>query len=100
MKKIVCAMMVIATMFLTSCEPAPKDEHGNLSNYQVLGNFKGNTLYQVDRGYGNAMIIAVRNTDSAITSMTYRSGKISDHVIIIDNDTVSAEEAVKLLSKE
>jgi len=92
-------LISLLLLILTACGPAPKDSEGNLSSYIELGKFKGNTIYCVDRGNAMYLYIAVKDKDSSVSSINYTSGKVQESVIIIDNDTVSKEEALQLLNK-
>ena len=92
-------LTLLILLILTACGPAPKDSDGNLSSYQEIGKFKGNTIYRVDRGNGMSIIIAVKDKDSSISSINYMQGKVQESVIIIDNDTVSKKEALQILNK-
>jgi len=92
-------LLLLLLLVLTACSYAPKDSDGNLSSYQEIGKFKGNTIYIVDGGSAMSIIVAVKDDNQSISSINYMNGKVHESVIIIDNDTVSKEEALKLLNK-
>ncbi len=82
MKKL---LILVLTLTLFSC--SQKGETINLLNgneNNLPDELKGLKIYNVSTGSGNAVKVAI--IDNKINSTTYRKGKITESVIIINND--------------